>query len=161
MERGAHAWLKMVLYTLLGRDHSTAQAMRDIKEEILKRETNLEEYNPQERGSKGHLPESITLWVHIWLSDWFARQWERWVRETFPDLTEFWRNMDLQETWEPPPPSLPSWLQGGGEGVCKEQQTDQRGAPDTGLLWWCRRRQYSPPPRGGGGAGGEGGATLG
>ena len=23
MERGAHAWLKMVLYTLLGRDHST------------------------------------------------------------------------------------------------------------------------------------------
>ena len=69
MAREAHTQLRMVLVTLLGQDHPTALAMRDINTDILQRGAELEEYNPWDRGLKARLPDLITLWVHIWLSE--------------------------------------------------------------------------------------------
>ena len=60
MARGDHARLRVVLFTLLGQDHPTALPTRDINSELLERETELEEYNPFDRGLKAHLPASIT-----------------------------------------------------------------------------------------------------
>ena len=56
----------------------------------------MEEYNLQDQGLKARLPDFITCWVQIRLSDWFSRQWERGWREPFPDLTALWHNMVLQ-----------------------------------------------------------------
>ena len=42
MSCGAHAGMRVVLVTLLGKDHPTALAMQDINAELLERETELE-----------------------------------------------------------------------------------------------------------------------
>ena len=45
--RGAHAQLRVVIVTLLGKEHRTALTMRDINKELLDNEMELEEYNPR------------------------------------------------------------------------------------------------------------------
>ena len=72
MVQGAHARLRVVLFTLLGQDYPTALAMRDINAELLEREEELEEYNRRDQGLKTRLPASITRWVQIRLLDLFA-----------------------------------------------------------------------------------------
>ena len=37
MARGAHAWMRVVLVTLLGQEHPTVMDMRDINVELLER----------------------------------------------------------------------------------------------------------------------------
>ena len=57
------ARLRMVLDALLGEDHPISLVMKAV---------NVEEYNLHYQGLKYLLPESITRWVQITLSDWFA-----------------------------------------------------------------------------------------
>ena len=95
MAQGAHERLRVVLITLLGQDHPTTLAMSDINADLLERETELEDYNPRDKGLEAFLPASITHWVHIRLSYWFTRKCERRGREPFPDLKELWRNMNI------------------------------------------------------------------
>ena len=95
MAQGDHAKLRVVLITLLGQDHPTTLAMSDINADLLEKETELEDYNPHDKGLESFLPDSITQWVQIRLSYWFTRKCERRGREPFPDLTELWRNMNI------------------------------------------------------------------
>ena len=53
---------------------------------------------------KYKLLDLMKLWVQIHISDGIERHWDRGGREPFPDLEAIWRNMDLQEQWDPPPP---------------------------------------------------------
>ena len=57
------ARLRMVLDALLGEDHQISLVMKAV---------NVEEYNLHDQGLKYLLSESITRWVRITLSDWFA-----------------------------------------------------------------------------------------
>ena len=61
----SHTQLRVVLVTLFGLDDPTALAMRDANEDIMERDTELEEYNPRERGLKARLTASTTHWVQI------------------------------------------------------------------------------------------------
>ena len=69
MEQEANAWLRVVLDTHLGWDHTTVQPMRYINGDLLKIETEMDEYNTWDQGLKTHLPDSIIRWVQIWLKD--------------------------------------------------------------------------------------------
>ena len=51
--------LRLVLVTLFRPDHPTEMATRNVKSDIMERETDLEEYNPYEWGLKAHLLTSI------------------------------------------------------------------------------------------------------
>ena len=110
--------MRVELVTLLGQEHLTALVMRDINEK-----TNLEEYNLPVREFKACHPSLITQWVQIQFSEWFAWKLERGRKKPFPDLMELWRKMDLQKTRGPTPLHTP-WLQGRGEGVRKDWQTE-------------------------------------
>ena len=56
MTRGSHARLRVIPATLFGTDHPTALAMKEVNSETMERETEIEEYNPRERGLKACLP---------------------------------------------------------------------------------------------------------
>ena len=73
--------------------------METIMQALTEREKEVEDYSPRDQGLKPKLPDLLTRWVQIRLSDWIARQWEREGKEPFPNLDEIWRIMDLQEQW--------------------------------------------------------------
>ena len=76
MARRSHAWMRVVLDTLIVQDHSTIQ---DVNEELLEWESELEEYNPRDRGLNTRLPALITHWIQILVLGWFSQQWVRGV----------------------------------------------------------------------------------
>ena len=96
--------------------------MQDINAELLERETDLEEYNLWDHGLKARLLALITRWVQIRISYWFAWKWERGGRGALPRPDGFLEqygstgNMGVH---------LTPRLQGGGEGVCEERQTER------------------------------------
>ena len=46
MTQGSHSRLRVVLVTLFGTDHPTELEMKEVNTEIMKRDTELKEYNP-------------------------------------------------------------------------------------------------------------------
>ena len=71
-----HTRLQVILETLLGRYHTSAQGMYADIRDLIYQETELEEYSPCEPCLKPKLPAFLTRWVHIHLLDWIYRQWE-------------------------------------------------------------------------------------
>ena len=63
MAQGGHTRLSVVLSTLFGTNHPTTLAMTEVNVKIMERETEIEEYNPRDRGLKAYLLASITCWV--------------------------------------------------------------------------------------------------
>ena len=62
----------------------------------------MEEYSPCDPSLKPNIPVLMTQCIQIHLSGYIAQKWERGgVGGGFPDLEAIWRNMDLQEPWEP------------------------------------------------------------
>ena len=95
MARSAHAQLQMVMATLMGREHPAAQEMDVVIRDLMAQDTKLEEYSPCEPILKPKIPALLIWWVQIRLLEWIARKWESGGRETFPDLEEIWRKIDL------------------------------------------------------------------
>ena len=54
--QGGHARLSMVLVTLFITYHPTVLEIKEVKLEIMERETELKEYNPHDREARFKLP---------------------------------------------------------------------------------------------------------
>ena len=55
-------------------------------EELIARETELEEYVPRSREHTNMVPELIARWVQIWWSNWLSSQWDSSTAKALPDL---------------------------------------------------------------------------
>ena len=69
------------------------------------RETELEEYIPQDSALRPHILALILRHAQICWSNWLSAQWGKTLEVPFPDLEGLWTAMENQEPWEPTLPA--------------------------------------------------------
>ena len=106
MARGQWLQTRQVVGTCFGVDHNTSEGLTEFREEMLARETDLEEYIPREAALRPQVPALILLHAQIRWSNWIAVQWGKTSEFPFPNLTGIWTDMENQEPWEPTFPAV-------------------------------------------------------
>ena len=86
-------------------DHNTSEGLKEFGEELLARETELEEYLPQDAALFPQIPALLLRHSQIRWSNWLASQWGKTSEVPFPNLAGLWTAMENQEPWEPNFPS--------------------------------------------------------
>ena len=113
-------WLRtrLIVGTCFGVDHNASESLREFGEEMLARETELEEYLPRDIALLPQIPALLLWHAQILWSNWLAAQWGKTSEVPFPDLAGLWTAMENQELWEPTFPAgytlSPNAAYGGG-----------------------------------------------
>ena len=71
----------------------------EFGEEILVRETELEEYQPRDAALLPQIPALLLRHAQIRWSNWLSAQWGKTSEVPFPDLERLWTAMYNQEPW--------------------------------------------------------------
>ena len=100
MARGQWIRMRLIVGTCFGVDHNASDVLKEFGEEMLARETELEEYTPRDSAQRPQIPALILRHVQICWSNWLAAQWGNTSEAPFPDLAGLWTDMDNQEPWE-------------------------------------------------------------
>ena len=80
-------------------DHNASKGLKQFGEEILARETDLEEYIPYNADICLQVPALILLHAQIQWSNWITAQWGKMSKVPFPNLEGLWTAMENQEPW--------------------------------------------------------------
>ena len=113
-------WLRtrLIFWTCFGVDHNASEGLRGFDEEMLARETDMEEYIPRDSALLPQIPALLIRQAQIRWSNWLASQWGKTFEVTFLDLAGLWTAMENQEPWEPTFPAgytlTPEATYGGG-----------------------------------------------
>ena len=96
-------WLRtrLIVRTCFGVHHKNSDALKEFGEEMLARETELEEYIPRNTALRPQIPALILRHAQIRWSNWLAAQWGKTSKVPFPDLAGLWTSMVNHESWEP------------------------------------------------------------
>ena len=96
-------WLRtrLIFGTSSGVDHNASDGLKEFGEEMLARETELEEYIPRDLALRPQIPALILRHVQICWSNWLAAKWGKTSEVPFPDLAGIWTAMENQEPWQP------------------------------------------------------------
>ena len=81
-------------------DHIASDSLKEFGEEMLARETELEEYIPRDTDLHPQIRALILRHAQIRWSNWLAAQWGKTSEVPFPDLAGLWTAMKSQEPWE-------------------------------------------------------------
>ena len=116
--RGQHNRLRILGHTLFRERPTSSKQLKMFREEIGRREQELEEYVPRERHLRPHVTAFVTRWVHIRWSNWLAQQWDSDEEISFPNLSDLWEKIDDGEPWQPTFPDgyAPEDLERGSTG---------------------------------------------
>ena len=77
-------------------DHNTSKGLKEFGEEMLARETDLEEYIPRNTSLRPQVPVLILRNAQIQWSNWIASQWGKTSKFPFPNLAGLWTAMENQ-----------------------------------------------------------------
>ena len=101
INRGQWLRTRLIVGNCFGVDHNASEVLREFGEEMLARETELEEYVPRDSALLPQIPALLLRHTQICWSNWLAAQWGKTSEAPFPDLAGLWTAMDNQEPWEP------------------------------------------------------------
>ena len=90
-------WSWFIVRTFFGVDHNASDGLTEFAEEMLARETDLEEYILHDTALRPQIPALILRHAQIRWSNWLAAQWGKTSEVTFPDLAGLWTAMENQE----------------------------------------------------------------
>ena len=81
-------WLRtrFIVATCFGVDHNASEGLKEIREELSSRETELEGYNPRDAALLPHIPALLLRHAQIRWSNWLASQWGKTSEVPFPNL---------------------------------------------------------------------------
>ena len=82
-------------------DHNASEGLQNFGEELSARETELEEYAPQDASLLTQIPAILLRHAQIRLSNWLAAPWGKTSEVPLPNLAGLWTATDNQEPWEP------------------------------------------------------------
>ena len=128
-------WLRtrLIVATCFGVDHNASEGLKEFGEELSARETDLEEYIPQDTALLPQIPALLLRHDQIRWSNWLASQWGKTSEVPFPNLSGLWTAMENQELWEPTFPAgytlVPDTAYGGNMSPRPSQ------APPTSARW--------------------------
>ena len=80
--------------------HNASEGLKEFGEELLARETELEEYIPRDAALLPQIPALLLRHAQIRWSNWLASQWGKTLEVPFPNLAGLWTAMENQDPWE-------------------------------------------------------------
>ena len=83
----------MIVGACFGVDHNALEGLRGFGEEMLARETDLEEYLPRDAALLPQIPALLLRHAQIRWSNWLADQWGKTSEVPLPDLVGLWKAM--------------------------------------------------------------------
>ena len=100
-------WLRtrLIVATFFGVDHNASEGLKEFGEEILARETELEEDIPRDAALLPQIPALLLRHAQIRWSNWLASQWGKTSEVPFTNLDGLCTAMENQEPWEPTSPA--------------------------------------------------------
>ena len=82
-------------------DHNASEGIREFDEELLARETELEEHLPRDAALLHQITPLILWHAQIRWSNWLVLKWGKTSEVPFTNLSVLWTAMENQEPWEP------------------------------------------------------------
>ena len=101
MANGKWLRIRLIVGTCFGVDNNASDGLKEFGEEMLARETDLEEYTPRDTALLPHIPVLIFRHANIVWSNWLVAQWGKTSKVPFPDLAGHWTAMENQVPWDP------------------------------------------------------------
>ena len=89
MARGQWLQTRLIFGTCFSVDHNTYDSLKEFGEEMLVRETDLEEYIPRDASLRPQIPALILRHAQIRWSNWISAQWGNTSEVPFPNLSGF------------------------------------------------------------------------
>ena len=89
-------WLRtrLIVATCFGVDHNASEGLKSFGEELSARETELEEYIPQDSSLLAQISALLLRHAQIRWSNWLAAQWGRTLEVPFLNLAGLWTAID-------------------------------------------------------------------
>ena len=95
----------VLLYALLGNQHSLVQAFASFYDQFMQREPELVRAHPRVQEHRHIVPALLVRWAQLRVSYWFQTQAHQNQMVAPPDFSELFKLIALNEEWSPHFPS--------------------------------------------------------